>query len=173
MQARMRHPIHQGVISFCRSDVGCFALLSITFCLFVLGDEEGSFGWLTANYLGGTFDISPGDSPRPSVGAMDLGGASTQITFQPSSDILAGYFPIYLGLKEQVQYDLYTHSFLRFGQDQARLRLYQKTIEDVRDGARDFSARFACVSFDARASACGWLLLPAKNSLFQGELCMG
>lgn len=99
--------------------------------VFCSGDEEGSFGWLTANYLLGTFDISPGDTPKPSIGALDLGGASTQITFQPSSDILAGYFPIYLGLKEEVQYDLYSHSFLRFGQDQARLRTYQKAIDDV------------------------------------------
>lgn len=94
----------------------------------ISGDEEGSFGWLTANYLRGTFNVSADGTSPASVGALDLGGASTQITFEPTTDVLDGYFPIRLGLQRQVEYNLYTHSFLRFGQDQVRERHYQDVI---------------------------------------------
>jgi len=80
----------------------------------ISGAEEGLFGWITVNYLlghlhhGGRF---------PTVGALDLGGASTQITFQPLDYPRQHGHEVALG--DDV-YHLYTLSYLGLGQDQAR-----------------------------------------------------
>ena len=53
------------------------------------GEDEGMYAWITANYLLGTIKASmPPDTPT--YAALDLGGASTQIAFDPvfaSSDM--------------------------------------------------------------------------------------
>ena len=83
----------------------------------ISGGEEGVFGWLTVNYLlghlhhGGTF---------PTVGALDLGGGSTQVTFVPVDRPREHAQTIYLSGK---RYPLYTYSYLGLGQDQARERV--------------------------------------------------
>ncbi|NWS66213.1 ENTP8 diphosphohydrolase, partial [Crotophaga sulcirostris] len=88
------------------------------------GNEEGSFGWVTVNYLLETlvkFSFSEKwEHPRDTevLGALDLGGASTQITFQPG--VTTGdkntsvFFRLY-----GTNYSLYTHSYLCYGQTQA------------------------------------------------------
>ncbi|KAH0623853.1 hypothetical protein JD844_007022 [Phrynosoma platyrhinos] len=99
------------------------------------GEEEGAYGWITLNYLLGNFkeSIWPSFLPRiffrtGTTGALDLGGASTQITFVPdqkkieSSEYMVNF---YLYGKN---YTVYTHSFLCYGKDQA-LRL--KMLNDV------------------------------------------
>lgn len=84
------------------------------------GQEEGSFGWVTVNYLDER--LKQGVETR---GALDLGGASTQISFvsdnydgseSPSNSVT---FRLYGN-----DYNLYTHSFLCYGKDQA-LRMTQ------------------------------------------------
>ncbi|XP_026170883.1 ectonucleoside triphosphate diphosphohydrolase 1 [Mastacembelus armatus] len=88
------------------------------------GQEEGAFGWVTVNYLD--------DRLRQGLetnGALDLGGASTQISFvssnydgseSPSNSV---NFRLYGN-----DYNLYTHSFLCYGKDQAlRMTLAQQT----------------------------------------------
>ncbi|XP_030062533.1 ectonucleoside triphosphate diphosphohydrolase 8 isoform X3 [Microcaecilia unicolor] len=88
------------------------------------GNEEGSLGWVTVNYLLESFVkysfteewIHP--NPDQTLGAMDLGGASTQITFYPSGAIedidTKMFFRLY-----GYNYTVYTHSYLCYGQDQA------------------------------------------------------
>ncbi|XP_041671060.1 ectonucleoside triphosphate diphosphohydrolase 1 isoform X1 [Cheilinus undulatus] len=88
------------------------------------GQEEGSFGWVTVNYLDDR--LSQG---LETTGALDLGGASTQISFiadkfdgseSPSNSV---NFRLYGN-----DYNLYTHSFLCYGKDQAlRLTLALQT----------------------------------------------
>ncbi|KAI9546857.1 hypothetical protein NQZ68_022802 [Dissostichus eleginoides] len=79
------------------------------------GQEEGAFGWVTVNYLDER--LKQGLETR---GALDLGGASTQISFvsdnydgseSPSNSVT---FRLYGN-----DYNLYTHSFLCYGKDQA------------------------------------------------------
>ncbi|XP_074475924.1 ectonucleoside triphosphate diphosphohydrolase 1 isoform X1 [Sebastes fasciatus] len=80
------------------------------------GGEEGAFGWVTVNYLDDR--LSQG---LATTGALDLGGASTQISFV--SDIFDGSespsnavtFRLYGN-----DYNLYTNSFLCYGKDQAQ-----------------------------------------------------
>ncbi|ETE62202.1 Ectonucleoside triphosphate diphosphohydrolase 3, partial [Ophiophagus hannah] len=59
----------------------------------ITGQEEGVYGWITANYLKGNFLQknlwSTWVHPRgvETIGALDLGGASTQISFIPEETI--------------------------------------------------------------------------------------
>ncbi|XP_075999653.1 ectonucleoside triphosphate diphosphohydrolase 1 isoform X1 [Genypterus blacodes] len=88
------------------------------------GQEEGAFGWVTVNYLDDR--LMQG---LETTGALDLGGASTQISFvsdtydgseSPSNSV---NFRLYGN-----DYNLYTHSFLCYGKDQAlRMTLAYQT----------------------------------------------
>ena len=87
------------------------------------GEEEGVFGWLAANWLQGTFQ-GPSDK---TYGALDLGGASTQTTFHPDEAILADFFPLDVA---RTSHQLYTHSYLYYGNDQARFRMLDSLVNE-------------------------------------------
>lgn len=96
------------------------------------GQEEGAYGWVTVNYLLENFAkygfvgrwLNPG---KGTIGALDLGGASTQITFQ--TDVQTESSDTSMNLKLYGQnYQLYTHSFLCYGQDQFLRRLLAHLI---------------------------------------------
>ncbi|KAF6269209.1 ectonucleoside triphosphate diphosphohydrolase 8 [Rhinolophus ferrumequinum] len=98
------------------------------------GQDEGALGWITINYVLGLlvkYSFS-GEWIRPPegtlVGALDMGGASTQITFVPGVPILdkstEATFRLY-GFEHQV----YTHSYLCFGRDQMLLRLLAGLVQ--------------------------------------------
>jgi apyrase len=81
----------------------------------ISGEDEGRYGWAAVNYLLGL--LRPEHSAA-TVGALDLGGASTQITFLPADcpaergecgelELAGAVFP------------LYTRSYLGWGQDEA------------------------------------------------------
>lgn len=79
----------------------------------ISGQQEGLYGWVSVNYLLGLL----GRGAFPTVGALDLGGASTQVTFLPID------FPESEGVAFELggtNYYVYSHSYLGFGQDQAR-----------------------------------------------------
>lgn len=73
--------------------------------------------------------LMPNDNEsQETYGALDLGGASTQITFVPQNQTIespqnALYFRLY-----GKDYSVYTHSFLCYGKDQA---LLQKVAKDI------------------------------------------
>lgn len=101
------------------------------------GRDEGVFAWITVNYLlgliGPSVDGSPITTRRRTAAVMDLGGASTQIVFEPSgssaSDEEHGMRPgehVYAlrnfgGSGED--YVLYQNSYLGYGLMQARRRV--------------------------------------------------
>ncbi|XP_055447688.1 ectonucleoside triphosphate diphosphohydrolase 1 isoform X1 [Psammomys obesus] len=102
----------------------------------ITGKEEGAYGWITINYLLGKFTqkqtwlrvISSDSRKQETFGALDLGGASTQITFVPLNNTLEApenslQFRLY-----GEDYTVYTHSFLCYGKDQA---LWQKLAKDI------------------------------------------
>ena len=80
----------------------------------ISGAEEGLYGWITVNYILGHLEHG---GRFPTVGALDLGGASTQITFQPLDFPKRLAETITLGSNT---YHLYTKSYLGLGQDRAR-----------------------------------------------------
>lgn len=63
--------------------------------------------------------LNPG---RPTVGALDLGGASTQITFFSQEEVEDLETSMTLRLYGQ-NYTLYTHSYLCYGKAEALRRL--------------------------------------------------
>ncbi|XP_064533370.1 ectonucleoside triphosphate diphosphohydrolase 8-like [Pseudopipra pipra] len=98
------------------------------------GEEEGAYGWITINYLLDSFTkFSPKAHTwlRPEVanifGALDLGGASTQISFMPEGSVLnqneASKFTLY-----GYNYNIYTHSYLCYGQNEMLKRLAKELI---------------------------------------------
>uniref|UniRef100_A0A8C6TH34 Ectonucleoside triphosphate diphosphohydrolase 2a, tandem duplicate 2 n=1 Tax=Neogobius melanostomus TaxID=47308 RepID=A0A8C6TH34_9GOBI len=102
------------------------------------GQEEGAYGWVTVNYLLENFAkygfvgrwLNPG---KGAIGALDLGGASTQITFQ--TDVRAESTDTSMNLTLYGQnYQLYTHSFLCYGQDQFLRRLLAHLINGLSSG---------------------------------------
>ncbi|XP_078269392.1 ectonucleoside triphosphate diphosphohydrolase 1 isoform X2 [Rhinoraja longicauda] len=90
------------------------------------GLDEGAFGWITINYLMGNLQQETAGEPD-TLGALDLGGASTQITFIPNGEVEAPENSMHFRLYGR-DYDMYTHSFLCYGKDQALKRLLQNLM---------------------------------------------
>ncbi|NXE14629.1 ENTP8 diphosphohydrolase, partial [Lophotis ruficrista] len=98
------------------------------------GEQEGAYGWITINYLLESFTkYSPKAHTwvRPEAasifGALDLGGASTQISFVPEGSVANGdaacEFTLY-----GYSYNIYTHSYLCYGQNEMLKRLAKELI---------------------------------------------
>ena len=99
------------------------------------GWQEGLFDWLSLNYE----NIKNGEATS---GALDLGGASTQLAFDtkniPSSDLTSKTKDdtkvVKLKLNNK-KYKIFSISFLGLGQDQARENIL-KTLIFSRFGSR-------------------------------------
>ncbi|XP_051965740.1 LOW QUALITY PROTEIN: ectonucleoside triphosphate diphosphohydrolase 2 [Xyrauchen texanus] len=96
------------------------------------GQEEGAYGWVTVNYLLENYIkygfvgqwLSPG---KKMIGALDLGGASTQITFATKQTVENKDNLMTLRLYGQ-DYQVYTQCCLCYGRDQVLLRLLAHLI---------------------------------------------
>ncbi|XP_062472047.1 ectonucleoside triphosphate diphosphohydrolase 8-like isoform X1 [Pezoporus occidentalis] len=104
------------------------------------GNEEGSFGWISVNFLletlvkcslTGTWTHPPAEDV---LGALDLGGASTQITFLPGTPIEDSSTGALLRLYG-ANYSIYTHSYLCYGQKQA-LKMLMASLHQCHHGRR-------------------------------------
>lgn len=84
----------------------------------ITGQMEGLYAWLDVNYLAKTFEYS-----TPSVGTIDMGGASTQIAFE-TQDVSKPEDLITIKIHDQT-YTVFSKSFLGLGQDQARGQMNQ------------------------------------------------
>uniref|UniRef100_A0A2K6FE65 Ectonucleoside triphosphate diphosphohydrolase 8 n=1 Tax=Propithecus coquereli TaxID=379532 RepID=A0A2K6FE65_PROCO len=98
------------------------------------GQDEGAFGWITINYVLGLlikYSFS-GEWTRPPegtlVGALDLGGASTQIAFVPRGPVLDTSTQVTFHLYGS-SYSVYTRSYLCFGRDQILSRLLAGLVQ--------------------------------------------
>jgi hypothetical protein len=75
----------------------------------ISGEDEGFYDWISVNYLNGNLGTNH------TSGAMDLGGASTQIAFTVNSPAVANKSFTY----DNVKYNIYAKSFLGLGLDKA------------------------------------------------------
>ncbi|XP_067094167.1 ectonucleoside triphosphate diphosphohydrolase 3 [Osmerus mordax] len=103
----------------------------------ISGQEEGLYGWITVNYLMGNFlDKNLWNAwARPhgaeTRGSMDLGGASTQIAFAVPEDLTGqDYLPVTL---YGYDYNIYTHSFLCYGKNEAEKRVQAALVKSSKD----------------------------------------
>ncbi|KAF7486587.1 Hypothetical predicted protein [Marmota monax] len=100
------------------------------------GTDEGVSAWITVNFLTGSLK-TPG---RSSVGMLDLGGGSTQITFLPRVEgTLQASPPGHLTALQMFNrtYKLYSYSYLGLGLMSARLAILGgvegKPVKDGKD----------------------------------------
>lgn len=97
------------------------------------GEEEAIYGWAGVNFLLGTLmEDSQGAgtviNPRLTYGALDLGGASTQISFyQPDQDVMSNLFKLQIG--QGKHWNLYAHSFLYYGINAATERFEARLMD--------------------------------------------
>ena len=109
------------------------------------GNEEGWFGLLAVNHLTHRVgaDLVPPPNSAGLVGALDLGGSSTQIAFlPPGSGEGAQHRSSHPGGRLR-QGDAYIHSYLGLGAELARQRLEQDyALQASASGAA--SAPFPC-----------------------------
>eukprot|EP00074_Homo_sapiens_P098295 XP_016877306.1 ectonucleoside triphosphate diphosphohydrolase 5 isoform X4 [Homo sapiens] len=105
------------------------------------GSDEGILAWVTVNFLTGQLH----GHRQETVGTLDLGGASTQITFLPQFEKTLEQTPRgYLTSFEMFNstYKLYTHSYLGFGLKAARLATLGALETEGTDG---HTFRSACL----------------------------
>jgi guanosine-diphosphatase len=95
------------------------------------GSDEGVFAWITANYLLhaiGADAASAGATAAGSHAVLDLGGASTQIVFEPAFSKEGGLvdgehkYTLQFGGRTHT---LYQHSYLGYGLMRARKHVHQ------------------------------------------------
>ncbi len=123
----------------------------------ITGDREALYAWMSVNAL-----LERLDGQQPTVGVLDLGGASTQIIFATDKPPLQSAKSVQIGANT---IDLYAHSHLGFGQDQAFERVasaacvntgytWQRDgLPDI-DGAGDFQACRKAIEADLERPAC-------------------
>ncbi|XP_025959995.2 ectonucleoside triphosphate diphosphohydrolase 6 isoform X5 [Dromaius novaehollandiae] len=86
------------------------------------GTDEGVSAWITINFLTGSLN----DPQKRSVGMLDLGGGSTQITFLPHAEATLQASPAGHTTSFQMfnnTYKLYSYSYLGLGLMSARLAI--------------------------------------------------
>ncbi|XP_009360337.2 probable apyrase 6 isoform X1 [Pyrus x bretschneideri] len=95
----------------------------------ITGSDEGLYAWVVANHALGTL----GGDPAQTTGIIELGGASAQVTFVSSESVPPEFSrAIKFG---NVTYNLYSHSFLHFGQNVAYDSLKEAIVSGYFDSA--------------------------------------
>lgn len=88
------------------------------------GADEGSFAWMTVNYLLGKL----GKDVPQTVGVVDLGGGSVQLTYAISDEVASkapdNYVQKLSGMGQA--YNVYVHSYLGFGLMAARAEVLDR-----------------------------------------------
>ena len=98
----------------------------------ISGEEEGLFGWISVNYLMDGF--SPSNSSGSTYGFLDMGGASTQIAFEPSpkeQEKTPNLMDVRLRLMggEEISHKVFVTTWLGYGTNQARERYVGQAIK--------------------------------------------
>ncbi|ORZ19874.1 nucleoside phosphatase GDA1/CD39 [Absidia repens] len=101
------------------------------------GSDEGVYAWITVNYLLGKLKPSQRGN---SAAIFDLGGASTQIVFEPvfstpSEKMSDGDHHYRLDYGKGDPYSLYQHSYLGFGLNEARKHIKERMVDQWMDDA--------------------------------------
>ena len=100
------------------------------------GETEGIYGWLGLNYLMGQFNnFDSSVKEHESIGFLDMGGASTQIAFVPSTDEERKKHKEDLSQVtirnvngDTQKWDLFVETWLGFGANEARKRYLNQLI---------------------------------------------
>ncbi|KAI8576095.1 hypothetical protein K450DRAFT_258434 [Umbelopsis ramanniana AG] len=118
----------------------------------ISGELEGLYGWTAVNYLMGGFDasISASLDEQPknadgireqhhTFGFLDMGGASTQIAFEPEhhqkEEHMDDLEKITLHTLDgrRIEYDVFVTTFLGYGSNEARRRYLEERVRKAYD----------------------------------------
>ena len=105
----------------------------------ITGEEEGLFGWLSVNYLMDGFTGHSQD--RTTYGFLDMGGASTQIAFEPGlaerdnpeNSLIEVRLRLLGG--EEIVHKVFVTTWLGYGTNQARERYVAQAINAFESGS--------------------------------------
>ncbi|KAJ3105091.1 Golgi apyrase [Phlyctochytrium planicorne] len=103
----------------------------------ISGRLEGIFGWLTVNYLKGGFGKQESAPPTDmaTFGFLDMGGASTQIAFEPDKKAMEDHPSDLTSVKLRtvagigLKFNVFSTTFLGFGVNEARKRYMQSLLQ--------------------------------------------
>jgi hypothetical protein len=95
----------------------------------ISGIDEGIYGWIATNYL--MNKLNGADSLSSSIGVLEMGGASFQITFSPRSSSLSSFHPGQLWNLPLAghKYLIFTASYLNFGLEEAQRLHWKKMLQ--------------------------------------------
>ncbi|KAG9066270.1 Guanosine-diphosphatase [Linnemannia hyalina] len=103
------------------------------------GGDEGVYAWVTVNYLLGRISSI---EKTPTVAIMDLGGASTQIVFEPLTvnghSVAQGPQRVPMSFNGN-NYVLFQHSYLNYGLNEANKAINNYVIENPIDNTEDIN----------------------------------
>ncbi|ORX96619.1 hypothetical protein K493DRAFT_314418 [Basidiobolus meristosporus CBS 931.73] len=100
----------------------------------ISGETEGIYGWIAINYLMGGFESESAASNT--FGFLDMGGASTQIAFEPRGEVAKEHANDLSNIKLRkldgsiLEYNVYVTTFLGYGTNEARNRYLDALIEE-------------------------------------------
>ncbi|CAO2633175.1 Ectonucleoside triphosphate diphosphohydrolase 3, partial [Lemmus lemmus] len=101
----------------------------------ISGQEEGVYGWITANYIMGNFleknlwHMWVHPHGVDTTGALDLGGASTQISFVSGEKMEPNASDTVQVSLYGYTYTLYTHSFQCYGRNEAEKKFLAMLLQ--------------------------------------------
>lgn len=90
----------------------------------ISGEEESIFTYVSTNYYLQRL------SPKDTVGAIEMGGASMQVVFNPTTDVRDNEFQFYM---KGIRHTVYAKSYIRFGADEAVTRFFERVASDRSD----------------------------------------
>ncbi len=112
----------------------------------VSGSTEGLLGWVTSNYLSNVFGTDGSREKLCSpLGALDWGGASSQITFEVVDSVRAKQSALHDLTLYGKKYKVFTMSHLCYGQAEALRRYFVELVyEHFADGILPTVMRAPC-----------------------------
>ncbi|KAF8447382.1 nucleoside phosphatase family-domain-containing protein [Boletus edulis BED1] len=99
----------------------------------ITGEEEGLFGWIAVNYLMDGFV----GAEQTTYGFLDMGGASTQIAFEPAEEDVVGNEAALVDVRlrllggAEIKHKVFVTTWLGYGTNQARERYVAEVIRNA------------------------------------------
>ncbi|KAL7746232.1 Golgi apyrase [Sorochytrium milnesiophthora] len=97
----------------------------------ISGEQEALYGWVAVNYLLDRFDRA---HAKETFGFMDMGGASTQIAFEPAADVAAEHAHDLTRVTlntidgRKLEYNVFVSTWLGYGTTEARRRYVEALV---------------------------------------------
>lgn len=100
----------------------------------ITGEEEGLFGWIAVNYLMDGF-AGRSKNEKTTYGFLDMGGASTQIAFEPAEEDVKGNESALVDVRlrllggTEIKHKVFVTTWLGYGTNQGRERYVAEAIK--------------------------------------------